>query len=131
MQDWKQILKIIYTPELGSLWAVPNKIWDNGFASNKTDDQMHPAILEKISICKSITYLIPGTSKSYNQGSCVFKLKLNSLQINAKESYFLIKLSMPFTKEKLLELSQGWDGIEVLNEKQMNDFKLQLKFCKG
>lgn len=38
---------------------------------------------------------------------------------------------MPFTKDTLISLSQGWDGVDVLNEKQLADFKMQLKFCKG
>ncbi len=43
MQDWKKILKSIYTPDIGSLWAVPNKIWDNGFASNKAGEELNCA----------------------------------------------------------------------------------------
>ncbi len=131
MQDWKKILKTIYTPDIGSLWAVPNKVWNNGFATNKAGDDMHPALLEKITPCKTITYIIPGTSKEYKQGSCVYKVKINPVDINCCISHFLIKLSMPFTKENLMDLRQGWNGINELNEKQLTDFKMQLKFCKG
>lgn len=131
MQDWKKILKIIYTPDIGSLWAVPNKVWNNGFATNKAGDDMHPALLEKITPCKTITYIIPGTSKEYKQGSCVYKVKINPVDMNGCVSHFLIKLSMPFTKENLMDLRQGWNGIDELSEKQLADFKMQLKFCKG
>lgn len=131
MQDWKKILKTIYTPDIGSLWAVPNKVWNNGFATNKAGDDMHPALLEKITPCKTITYIIPGTSKEYKQGSCVYKVKINPVDMNSCVSHFLIKLSMPFTKENLMDLRQGWNGIDELSEKQLADFKMQLKFCKG
>ena len=131
MMNWKKVLKSIYTPEAGTLWAVPNKIWNNGFATNKSSVEFHPAIVEKTSGCNTITYIIPGTSKDYNQGSCVFKIKINALNPLCPHSYFLIKLSMPFTKESLLDLKSGWNGIEILNEKQISEFNMQLKFCKG
>ncbi|MBS1631376.1 MAG: hypothetical protein JST10_02270 [Bacteroidetes bacterium] len=131
MQDWKQILKSIYTPDVCSLWAVPNKIWNNGFASNKAGEDLHPALVEKVTPCKTITHIIPGTSKDYKQGSCVFKIKINQKNPASVTSYFLIKLSMPFTKDALVSLRHGWDGVDILNEKQIEDFKMQLKFCRG
>ncbi len=131
MQDWKQILKSIYTPDVGSLWAVPNMVWNNGFASNKAGEELHPALVERIAPCKTITHIIPGTSKDYKQGSCVFKIKINQKKPATVTSYFLIKLSMPFTKDALVSLRQGWDGVDILNEKQIEDFKMQLKFCRG
>lgn len=79
MQNWKKALRSIYTPEAGTLWAVPNKIWNNGFASNKPGEEFHPALVEKTSACNTITYIIPGTSKDYKQGSCVFRIKINAL----------------------------------------------------
>jgi hypothetical protein len=131
MQDWKKILKTIYTPDIGSLWAVPNNIWNNGFASNRAGEDLHPALLERITPCKTITYIIPGTSKDYKQGSCVYKTKINPMDLSCNHSYFLIKLSMPFTIDKLMDLRQGWNGVDVLNEKQLADFKMQIKFCRG
>ena len=131
MQDWQKILKTIYSPDMGSFWAVPNKIWDNGFASNKDEEAFHPALVERVSPCKTIAQIIPGTSKDYKQGSCVFKIKINQKDPASITSYFLIKLSMPFTKETLLTLNQGWNGVDNLNEMQLEDFKMQLKFCKG
>lgn len=131
MQDWKKILKSIYTPDMGSLWAVPNKVWNNGFASNKADEDLHPALVERVTACKTITHIIPGTSKDYKQGSCVFKIKINQKDPSSITSYFLIKLSMPFTKDTLVSLRQGWNGVDVLNEKHIEDFKMQLKFCRG
>lgn len=131
MQDWKKILMTIYTPDIGSLWAVPNKVWNNGFAHNKAGEDLHPALVERIAPCKTITHIIPGTTKDYKQGSCVFKIKINQKDPTAITSFFLIKLSMPFTKDTLISLSQGWNGVDVLNEKQLADFKMQLKFCKG
>ena len=131
MQDWKKILMTIYTPDIGSLWAVPNKVWNNGFAHNKAGEDLHPALVERIAPCKTITHIIPGTTKDYKQGSCVFKIKINQKDPAAITSFFFFFLSMPFTKDTLISLSQGWDGVDVLNEKQLADFKMQLKFCKG
>ncbi len=131
MQDWKKILKSIYTPDMGSLWAVPNKVWNNSFASNKADEDLHPALVERVTPCKTITHIIPGTSKDYKQGSCVFKIKINQKDPTSITSYFLIKLSMPFTKDTLVSLRQGWNGVDILNEKQIEEFKMQLKFCRG
>ena len=131
MQDWKKILMTIYTPDIGSLWALPNKVWNNGFAHNKAGEDLHPVLVERIAPCKTITHIIPGTTKDYKQGSCVFKIKINPKDTAAITSFFLIKLSMPFTKDTLISLSQGWDGVDDLNETQLADFKMQLKFCKG
>lgn len=131
MQDWKKILLSIYTPDIGSLWAVPNKVWNNGFATKKAGEDLHPALVERVTPCKTITHIIPGTSKDYKQGSCVFKIKIIEKDPASITSYFLIKLSMPFTKDTLVSLRQGWNGVDVLNEKQIADFKMQLKFCRG
>ena len=131
MQDWKKILNSIYTPDIGSFWAIPNKVWNNGFASNKDGDAFHPALVERITPCKTIAHIIPGTSKDYKQGSCVFKIKINQNGPTSIITYFLIKLSMPSTKETLVGLNQGWNGVYNLDEKQLEDFKMQQKFCKG
>lgn len=131
MQDWKKLLRTIYSPDIGSLWAVPNSVWDNGFASTQARADLHPALLERYTPCKTITYIIPGTTKSYNQGSCVFRIKINPTKTNESYSHFLIKLSMPFTKAKLIELQQSWNGIDSLDDKQLQEFKMQVKFCRG
>jgi hypothetical protein len=131
MQDWKKILMTIYTPDIGSLFALPNKMWNNGFAQNKAGEDLHPALVERIAPCKTITHIIPGTTKDYKQGSCVFKIKINQNDPAAITSFFLIKLAMPFSKDTLISLRNGWNGIDILNEKQLADFKMQLKFCKG
>lgn len=131
MQDWKKVLKSIYTPDIWSLLAVPNKEWNNGFASNKDEGGLHPALVEKVSTCDTIFYIIPGTSKDYQQGSCVFKIKLNQKSAISKISHFLIKLSMPCHREAVISFSRGWDGVDYLSEKQIEEFKMQLKFCRG
>jgi hypothetical protein len=38
---------------------------------------------------------------------------------------------MTFSKSDLMALKQGWNGIEQLDDKQLKDFKQQIKFCKG
>ena len=38
---------------------------------------------------------------------------------------------MPYIIEDLLNLGRGWNGIDGLNEEQTNDFKWQIKICKG
>lgn len=113
---------------MGSIWKIPNSKWKSGFASNRPNEQLHPAIVEKLKNDKVSATIIPGTSKNYNIGSCVYKVDLNS---NGRMSYFLIDLSMPMMIEELIKLDRGWDQIEDLNEKQLKEFALQVKLCKG
>ena len=131
IKDWKNILQSIYTPDIGSFWAVQNKEWENGFAFNKPGEEFHPALVERVSPCKTIIHIIPGTSKNYKQGSCVFKIKINPSDTSPITSFFLIKLSMPMAKESLFNPRRSWNGVDVLNENQIEDFKMQLKFCRG
>jgi hypothetical protein len=131
MKDWKQILYDIYTPEIGTLLSAPNRIWSNSFAANKAETDYHPVIIGRVSSCKTSCNLIPGTTKSYNRGSCVYKVNLNPAESNCPISYFLISLWMTFSKSDLIKLKQGWNGIMNLNNNQIKDFKLQIKFCKG
>jgi len=131
MKDWKQILYDIYTPDVGSIWAAPNNIWTNSFASNKSKNDFHPSIVGKISSCKTSCHIVPGTSKDYRKGTCVYKVKLNTTDANCPFSYFLIDFWMTFSKSDLMQLKQGWNGIYRLNDDQLKDFKLQVKFCRG
>jgi len=131
MKDWKQILYDIYSPEVGSIWAAPNGIWTNSFASNKSENDYHPSLIGKVSECRTSCQIVPGTSKDYRKGSCVFKVKLDNIDPTSSLSYFLIALWMTFSKKDLLILKQGWNGTDNLNEQQLKDFKLQIKFCKG
>lgn len=131
MNDWKKILHDIYTPEIGSIWGAPNGIWINSFASNKSDSNYHPSIVGKVSSCKSIFHLVPGTSKDYRKGSCVYKVKLNKSVASCPFSYFLIDLWMSYSKSELKKLKRGWNGINDLSNDQLKDFKLQIKFCNG
>src|SRR4051794_18098216 len=104
MTNWKQVLCNLYSPEIGSIWAAPNKIWNNGFAKEKAGDDLHPALVERNSPCNSITYIIPGTSKNHI-GSCTFRTLLNPQDTDKVISYFLIKLSMPYSRAKMNELN--------------------------
>lgn len=131
MKDWKQILYDIYAPEVGTIWAAPNGIWTNSFASNQSETDYHPSVVGKVSSCKTNCQIVPGTSKDYRKGSCVFKVKLNTIEPTCSLSYFLIDLWMTFSKNDLLTLKRGWNGIDDFNEQQLKDFKLQIKFCKG
>ena len=131
LKDWKQILYDIYEPDIGSLWAAPNSIWKNSFAANKADTDYHPAVIGKNSPCKTNSQIIPGTSKEYRRGSCVFKVKLNANDPNYPYSHFLIDLWMTFSKSDLFKLKRGWNGIICFNEQQLKEFKLQIKFCTG
>ena len=110
MPNWKEILQNVYAPDVGSIWAAPNRIWNNGFAIGKKPTDLHPAIVEKNSACKTITYIIPGTSK-VQEGSCIYRTLLSPVNPNKTTSYFLIKLSMPYARAKIGELSQGWNDI--------------------
>ena len=131
MKDWKQILNDIYTPEVGSIWAAPNGIWTNSFAANKSEFDYHPSLVGKSSSCKTFCHLIPGTTKDYRKGTCVFKVRLKLSDPSCPISYFLTDLWMTCSKNDLMNLKQGWNGVEYLNEIQLKDFKQQIKFCKG
>ncbi len=131
MKDWKQILFDIYTPEIGSIWAAPNGIWTNSFAANKGETDYHPTVVGKTSSCNTYCQIIPGTTKEYRKGSCVFKIKLNINDLNCSYSYFLINLWMTFSKSDLMELKRGWNGVLCLDEQQIVDFKFQIKICWG
>jgi len=131
MNDWKQILYDIYAPEVGSIWAAQNGIWTNSFASNKSETEYHPSVVGKVSSCNTSCQIIPGTSKDYRKGSCVFKVKLDLADPDCSISYFLIDLWMTFSKSDLMTLKHGWNGVVNLNDEQLKAFKLQIKFCKG
>jgi len=131
MNDWKQILYDIYTPDIGSIWAAPNGIWTNSFASNKAISDYHPSLIGKVSACKTNCQLVPGTSKDYRKGTCVFKVKLNSMISTSPLTYFLIDLWMTFSNSDLQKLNRGWNGVTDLNNDQLKDFKFQIKICQG
>ncbi len=59
MANWKDILHNIYTPEIGSLWAAQNKIWNNSFAANKEATAHHPSVVGNLSLCKTNCQLVP------------------------------------------------------------------------
>jgi hypothetical protein len=131
MKNWKQILYDIYAPEVGSIWAAPNGIWTSAFASNKSKNDYHPSVVGKLSTCKTNCQIVPGTSKDYRKGSCVYKARLNQTDPTCPESYFLIDLFMTFSKVDLLTLKQGWNGVKNIDDIQLKAFKLQIKYCKG
>jgi len=126
--DYLGILKQIYKPEIGSIWKAPNNFWTGSFAKNKNPEDYHPSIVEKVKQDGVSVQLTPGTTKEYQKGSCVFKIDLKE---DEKYSFFLLKLSMPYIIDDLLNLDRGWNGIDSLNEKQLNDFEWQIKICKG
>ncbi|RKD90031.1 hypothetical protein [Mangrovibacterium diazotrophicum] len=113
---------------VGSIWAAPNYIWNNGFARNLHGLGYHPAIVEKVKKDGISVQLTPGTSKTYKIGSCVFVVKLARF---SRKSNFLLKLSMPYLIEDLEALSTGWDNVQCLSENQLHDFQTQIAFCKG
>jgi hypothetical protein len=131
MQDWKQILSSIYLPEIGSLWTAPNGIWNNSFASNKDKDDFHPTVVGKVNADKVSCRIIPGTTKEYQKGSCVYKVKLNPYDPDCPTSNFLIKLWMTYNNSDLVKMQRGWNGVDSLNLTQIEDLKLQIKFCTG
>ncbi|KAA6343082.1 hypothetical protein EZS27_009213 [termite gut metagenome] len=131
MHDWKQILLSIYTPEVGSLWTAPNGIWNNSFASNKDKDDYHPVVVGKVNMDKVSCRIIPGTTKEYQKGSCVYKVKLNPNDLDCPISNFLIKLWMTYSNNNLVKMKRGWNGIDSLNQEQIKELKLQIKFCLG
>jgi hypothetical protein len=112
----------------GTIWAASNSIWSNGFAKNKARKAFHPAIVERVRNDGITAIVTPGTSKSYNIGSCVFKVNLTS---TSKKSHFLLKLSMPHLVDDLKKLQNNWNGVGKLSAQQLTEFKMQITWCKG
>lgn len=131
MKDWKEILFDIYTPDIGTLLAAPNNIWTNSFAANKAETGHHPAVIGRVSSCKTNCNIVPGTTKAYKNGCCVYKVKIDPIDPKCPLTHFLIDFWMTFSKSDLMKLKQGWNGISILNIDQLKDFKQQIKFCKG
>lgn len=128
---WKNILRDIYSPEIGSIWVAPNGIWNNAFAHNKDKDDIHPSVIGRVYDENRKCWLIPGTSKDYNKGTNVYRVKLDPNDPECPYSHFLIKLRMTFNSKDLYNLQRGWNGIDTLSDEQIEDLKLQIKFCLG
>jgi hypothetical protein len=126
--DYREALKKIYKPDIGSIWKAPNNIWTTGFANNKEPYGIHPSIVEKLHRDGFSAQLAPGTTKDYQKGSCVFKVDIGEKGVN---SYFLLNLSMPYSISELLDLPRGWNGVDVLSEDQIKKFDWQIEICKG
>jgi len=130
MQDWKQILLGIYCPAVGSLWTATNGIWDNSFAANKDKNDCHPTVVGKINKDSNSCKIIPGTTKDYQKGTCVYKVKLKN-ENDCPYSHFLLKFWMTYNNRDLLKLKRGWNMVEIMNDDQIKGLKLQIKFCHG
>ncbi len=129
--DWKRILLNIYMPSLGSLWVAPNYIWNNGFASNKDPKGNHPSVVGYLIPKNKTCWLIPGSSKNYNRGSCVFKTIIKPNDPHCPITHFIIRLRMTYLAKDVWKLRKGWMGVEELSEKQIQELKLQMKFSLG
>ena len=112
----------------GTIWRAPNMIWSTNFAKNKKANDLHPALIERLGNDTITAYLTPGSTKDYKKGSCVFKTRLNG---SLRTSHFLLKLSMPYLITQMMDLEQGWSGVNELNSKQIDDLIWQVKICKG
>jgi len=129
--DFKAAFKEVYktlpfTPDIGSIWAAPNKIWNNDFAWNKGPNDYHPAIVAEIKPCNTILRILPGTTSNHDGERCAYKVKLGK---ERKISYFLFALAMPYTKDNLLDLERGWSGVDELNKNQLIDYKSKIEIC--
>ena len=131
MIDWHDILKQVYSPPIGSLWVAPNGIWNNSFAHNKDKDDFHPSVIGRIYDEGQKCWLIPGTSKEYNKGTNVFKVKIDTNDPECPYTHFLIKLRMTYNSKDLPNLRRGWNGVDALSDSQIEDLKLQIKFSLG
>ena len=125
--EYYEALRKLYTPQVGSIWKAPNRIWTSGFASGSPKEAIHPSVVEKIYSGNITVSIAPGTSKEKG-GSCVYKVKLGDEE---RTTYFLIDLSMPYHVDDIKELKRGWNGVNELDDDQIQDFKRQIKFCKG
>lgn len=129
--NWKSILQDIYCPVIGSIWVAPNGMWNNQFAHNKDKNDCHPSVIGRVYDNNKKCWIIPGTSKEYNKGTNVFKVKIDPCDPECPYTHFLIKLRMTYNSKDLPKLQRGWNGIETLSDSQIEDLKLQIKFSLG
>lgn len=125
--NYYDILRELYVPQFGSIWKAPNSIWSSGFAQNAERSGIHPSIVEVVLPDAVTARIIPGTSKDYRRGKCVFVVKLGN---SSQTSHFLIDLSMPIEVEELKKLDRGWNGIDDLDEDQKVRFHSQISYCR-
>lgn len=131
ISNWKSILQDIYCPVIGSIWVAPNGMWNNQFAHNKDKNDCHPSVIGRVYDNNRKCWIIPGTSKGYNKGTNVFKVKIDPCDPECPYTHFLIKLRMTYNSKDLPNLQRGWKGIETLSDSQIEDLKLQIKFSLG
>ena len=131
LSNWKSILQDIYCPVIGSIWVAPNGIWNNHFAHNKGKDDFHPSVIGRVYDENKKCWIIPGTSKEYNKGTNVFKVKIDPENPDCPYSHFLIKLRITYNSKDLPNLQRGWNGVDTLSDSQIEDLKLQIKFSLG
>jgi len=111
-------------PGFGSIWRVPNKIW-NSFAKDKAAEMLHPGVVSREDKNGLTFQLTPGTSRK-SGGRCVFKTNLNSQEVR---SHFIIKLSIPISKTKLMELERGWNGVDDLSYNDKKELRIKTRVC--
>ena len=135
-----KILKIatlyipIFAERLRSIFFFKNCFpifLDNHFAHNKDKDDFHPSVVGRVFDENKKCWIIPGTSKDYNKGTNVFRVKINPNDPDCPYSYFLIKLRMTYNSKDLTNLQRGWNGIDSLSDSQIEELKLQIKFSLG
>jgi hypothetical protein len=125
--NFHEALKKLYVPQFGTIWKAPDKIWTSGFARHSKKYKTHPSVVEKIFKDKITISLVPGTSIKH-PGSCVFKAELTKDEII---TYFLINFSMPYNIDDLKDLDYGFRDIYELTQEQKENFKRQIKYCRG
>jgi hypothetical protein len=116
--------KILIQPDFGSIWKVPNKIWKS-FAKEKEAEKLHPGVVSRVDRTGFTFQLTPGTSRK-SGGRCVFKTKFTSQKLT---SHFIIKLSIPIAKSKLLELGRGWHGVDDLSYSDKGNLRNKIRDC--
>jgi len=114
------------SPKWATLWRVPNRIWDNGFAPNKKGDALHPGLILQKNPDNISCKIIPGTTKEYNVGKCVFKTRLRP---DLRNSYFLIDKRITISNEDILGFQHGWSSVTELNEDQKDGLYRQARVC--
>lgn len=123
LEDWK---KDEFTKRVGSIWKAPNGIWKT-FANNKSDDDLHPAILKRVNKDNFTVQIIPGTSLK-SSDKCIFKTYLGNYD---RPSFFLIFLAMPYTRDELEKLGLGWNGMNELESQEKKKLKKRIRICEN
>jgi hypothetical protein len=128
MKSFFEVLKEIWSPELGSIWKIRNSDWcelGRGFAKTNAPDAYHPGLVVRIHPDGHTLSVAPGTSKRNNH-KCTLKIDSKS---KTGATHFLLMFAMPYTKNKLELSLQGIGGRRQLSDQELEMLEEKRTAC--